>query len=264
MPLTRPSTRGRQGTAVATLLAFLALIATALVLAPGSAQAMDDAGGGTDACVPMPGFPGFGTDGDGFCDPLEESGGGGAGGDGGGGDGGEGAGGDGGTGSGDGGVPPEVIVFEGWGPAPSEPVPPPQAEPPPRGSGPEFGFPEPPRRGSGAKPPKKTKPTPVEECLKLAKEAGLNSDEDKLERLKAQLERLEEERLRLRGMILAADRTVEEMPDEPSLKREIRHKYHMVRDLSGLERKVAAMEKAKKEWDAKKCEDILSPTTKPR
>ncbi|MGB7685956.1 MAG: hypothetical protein WBL45_09270, partial [Solirubrobacterales bacterium] len=60
-----------------------------------------------------------------------------------------------------------------WGPAPSEPAPPPQSDPPPRGSGPEFGFPEPPKRGGGAPRPPGKKPkkalTTLEECQLLEK-----------------------------------------------------------------------------------------------
>ncbi len=78
---------------VTTLVVLSALIAGVQVFAAAPAAAMDD--NGTDACLPMPGFPGFGTDSDGFCDPLEKSGGGGDGG---------GAGGDGSSGGADGGA----------------------------------------------------------------------------------------------------------------------------------------------------------------
>lgn len=53
---------------VTTLVVLSAFIAGVQLLAAGPAAAMDD--NGTDACLPMPGFPGLGTDSDGFCDPL--------------------------------------------------------------------------------------------------------------------------------------------------------------------------------------------------
>ncbi len=243
---------------LATLLALLTL--TALVLVPASAQAMDD--NGTDACLPKPGFPGIGTDSDGFCDPLEESGGGG--GEGGGG-GGEGAGGGGGTGSGDGGLPPEVVVVEDWGPAPSEPAPPPQSDPPPRGSGPEFGFPEPPKRGGGA--PRPEKPDPRKECLELEEKGKFRPslkfgtpsapERDWVEKKKAEIEHqkfvVEQALLTLMSVELAESKWEVE-PRKKALKR---HREK----LGALYQSLYAVLEARDKWREKKCAAVLSPKT---
>jgi hypothetical protein len=242
-------------------LATLLAVTIALALAPASAQAMDD-NGPDDACLPKPGFPGIGTDSDGFCDPLEESGGGGGGGGGEspGSGGGGGAGGGGGTGSGNDDLPPEVVVVEGWVPPLTEPEPPEQSDPPPGGSGPEFGFPEPPRRGSGA-----PKPDPRKECLDLEEKGKLGSslkfgnpsapERDWVEKTKEAIEKqkfiVEQARLTLMSVEIAGSKWEVE-PRRNALRRQ-------QEKLGNLNRSLYAVLEARSKWREKKCAAVLSP-----
>jgi hypothetical protein len=239
---------------VATLLVLSAFIAGVQVLASAPAAAMDD--NGTDACLPMPGFPGFGTDSDGFCDPLEESGGGGNGGGGG-----DGSGGGAGDGASGGGLPDEeggeviVIVEDVEEPEP-EPDDPPQHQcrvrpwecgPDQRGhrddpfSSMDGREPRGPHgRGGATKPPAK-KPkkalTPFEECQALARRGYLLAPY-LIKQKRAELERLKRRDAVLYGRWLERRGHTSEDAGEDAEARQI------WRQIAALERELERAERA--------------------
>lgn len=251
---------------VTTLVVLSAFIAGVQVLAPAPAAAMDD--NGTDACLPMPGFPGFGTDSDGFCDPLEESGGGGDGG----GAGGDGSSGGAGGGASGGGSPDEeggeVIVIV-------EDVPDPEVDEPPQhqcGERPWECGPDqrshrddpfssmdgqegrgPRGRGGGATKPPGKKPkkalTTLEECRLLEKRGyvlapyRVKQETAELQRLKRRDAALYDRWLERRGPYTSEDAA------EDAEARQI------WRDIAALERELERVERAA-ELD---CRELLRP-----